>query len=93
MEQNLLSKVLEWSWVIVVGMISVFWKINTDEHKRHREIQKVLFDRLKEHERQDETLFRDLTKQLTDGLASVTQQMTANHVELLRAMPKRKGDE
>lgn len=89
-DPGLLKTLLDWSWTVAVGAIGVVWKINDRELSRQRDVSAKIFDKISDHESRDEDRFRDVTKQITDGFATMTTQIHANHAEMLRALPKRK---
>ena len=91
-DPGLLKMLLDWSWAGVAGLIGVVYKVNSAQHEKHRENQKLLFVKIDEHSKQDELLFREVTQKMTDSFQKLTEKIHDNHVEMLRALPKRKDD-
>jgi len=92
MEQTLLAKILDYGWMAVAALLALLWGTNRAEHMRHREIQKTLFDKLNSHEKLDVEMFKEVTQKMTDGFSAVTQKLHENHIEMLKVLPKRRGD-
>lgn len=91
-DPSILKTLLDWSWAGVVGLIGVLWKVNTSQHDKHRDTQKLIFEKLDEHKKEDQKLFMEVTKQMNDGFKEVTTIIHQHHVDVLRALPRRKED-
>ena len=91
-EAGLLAKLLDWAWAGVLALVGIQWKANTNEMGRQRDNISKLFEKIDSHAARDEEMFRDTTKNISDGLAEMTNTIHENHTEMLKALPKRRSD-
>ena len=91
-EAGIVAKLLDWAWLGVLALVGVVWRTNSYEMGRQRDNIAKLFEKIDSHAARDEEMFRNTTKNLSDGIAEITQTIHDNHSEMLRALPKRKND-
>lgn len=91
-DPGIMETFLKWAWAGVLGLVGVLWTIQRKEQENNRDNAKSLFEAIKEHTAHDEAMFREVTKQLTDGMSILKDEMHNNHIEVIKSMPKRKGD-